>query len=285
MKEINQEGFALMIKYILLFIVICAFLIYMTIKDYQKSSINITENILLAYYYNAHMRGIFFNILSKINGIYYDASKLCPLTLSQSYIDTIIKYSYELRKNFRYFNEYYINYNIQIGKSFNKIFQEKKFFILKGFFEERPYYSNYCRELEYLIYEIYLINVTKTPEFDSDVQNFLFYQKDSNKREKVNTNYIKLLYYMTINSEYTFKNCFNELNNEIYLTYRKYIKKINILYYILEIGGILLYLLFFSLIMIYLYFSNKIIIKNIIFLFLEFDEKFDKNYDKKRNKN
>ena len=37
-------------------------------------------------------------------------------------------------------------------------------------------------------------------------------------------------------------------------------------------------------IMFYLYFSNKIIIKNIIFLFLDIDEKFDKNYDKKRNK-
>ena len=36
--------------------------------------------------------------------------------------------------------------------------------------------------------------------------------------------------------------------------------------------------------MLYLYFSNKIIIKNIIFLFLDIDEKFDKNYDKKRNK-
>ena len=285
MKDINQEGFILMIKYILLFILICIFIIYMTLIDYQKNSLNITENILLAYYYNVHMRGIFFNTLSKINGIYYDASKLVPLTLSQSYIDTIIQYSYELRKNYRYFTEYFINYNVQIGKSFNTLFQEKKFYMLKGFFQEIPYYSNYCREYEYLIYEIRSINVTKTPEFDSDVKNFLFYKKDNNKREKVYTNYIRLLYYMTINYEYTFKNCINEINNEIYLSYKNYFKKIITIYYILESGGILLYLLFFILIMIYLYYSNMIIIKNIIFLFLDFEDKFEQNYDIKRNKN
>ena len=284
-KEINQERFILIIKYILLFIIICIFIVYMTLIDYQVVSINITENILLSFYYNSHVRVIFFNALSKINGIYYDASRLTPLTLSSSYIDAIRQYSDELRKNFHSFNQYYINYNLQIGKTFNLIFEEKEFYILKGLFKEIPYKSNYCIEIEYLIYNVRLINVTKSVEYEKDVQNFLFFENKDNTKEKVYTSYIRLLHYMTMNYEYSYKKIFDEINEEIYLSYKDYIKKSNIIYFFLEIGGFLLYLVFLIFILIYFYYSNTIIIKNIIFLFLDFDnEKYDANYLKKINK-
>ena len=56
----------------------------------------------------------------------------------------------------------------------------------------------------------------------------------------------------------------------------------NFKYYTLEFIGLVLYLIFFVIILIYLYHSNIIIIKNIIFLFLDFTEE---HYSKNRNTN
>ena len=56
----------------------------------------------------------------------------------------------------------------------------------------------------------------------------------------------------------------------------------NIKYYVLEFNGLALYIIFFAVILIYLYHSNIIIIKNIIFLFLDFTEE---HYSKNRNAN
>ena len=62
-----------------------------------------------------------------------------------------------------------------------------------------------------------------------------------------------------------YKSIFSEIDYEILDSYNRYIKKSNLEYYALEIGGIVLYLSFFITICIYFYNSNMIIIKNIIF--------------------
>ena len=73
----------------------------------------------------------------------------------------------------------------------------------------------------------------------------------------------------------TYKQIYDEINEEIVKSYYYITKKGTIINYILEIGSLVLYLFFFICCFVYLYYSNIIIIRNIIFLFLDFSNSSD----------
>jgi hypothetical protein len=77
-KDINKERFIFIIKSLLLIITIVRLIIYIIIIYYQKKSIKIIEQILLAFYYNNHIKGVIFNVFSKINGLYQEMSGIMP---------------------------------------------------------------------------------------------------------------------------------------------------------------------------------------------------------------
>ena len=270
--EINKERFILIIKIILIFIIIFIFIVHTYIIYFQRNSINIIEKITLASFYNSHIRGNFFNILSKMNGVYHDISGICPINLSSSHFKAMKEYAEELRNNYNYFRNYFIEYHLKLGESMDILYKNYIFKIIKGYWKESDFNSDYSIEMEYLIYLIHLINDQWSPEFESDIKHFLFYKGPKNLKERVYTNFMRTLFYMTVNYDFSFKEIFNEINKLIGKSYSDFISKSNIIYYSLEISGLLLYLIFFFTIFIFLYNSNMIIIKNIIFLFLDFSE-------------
>ena len=277
-NEINKKQFIFIIKLILSIIILIIFIIYLLIIYYQGISINVNENILLTYFYNAHTRDVIQNIYSKLIAIFHDLSGIIPSSLSSSYKAGIMSYSPILRENYHFFNIYFLNYNMAIGHSFNLIYEKTIFFKLRGQWKEIPYISEYSSELDFIIHSIYLIDVDFNDKLTSDLNNFLFYKEKVNSQDKVYTSFIKLLFYFCLNYEYAYKNIFIEINDEIYSSYNEYTKKSMNLYYLLEIGGLIFYLVFFITVLIYLYFSNLIIIKNLIFLFIDFsEEQFQKN--------
>ena len=280
-QEINKEKFIFVIKFALSIIIIFIFIIYLLIIYYQGILINTTEKIVLSYYYNSHTKDILEDTLSKLNGIFNDVSGVNPQKISDGYTESIIYFSYILRENYHYFKKYFLDYNIDVGHNFNVIYDKKIFYRLKGFCKEFSYYSQYSEEIDYLIHNIRSINATYSPEFQKDVSNFLFFDEQNDSKEKINSSFVKLLYYLNINIDESYKEIFSDIKKEIYSAYVSFIRKSNIIYYILEIGGLFFYLIFFFMIMIYLYISNNIIIKNIIFLFLDISEEHylkNKNY-------
>jgi len=281
-KQINRERFIFIIKSILTIITILIFIVYILIIYIQGMTINTTKKILLAFYYNTHTRDIIQDTLSKLNGIYIDSSGINPNKISYSYKKIIIEYSKILREKYHYFNKYFLEYNLEIGHDFKTIYEEQVFYRLKGFWKETPYYSKYSSEIDFLIHVISSINITDSPELQSDLKNFLFFNGKYNAKEKVYTSFIKLLYYLTVNFENSYKKIFNKINEEVYSAYIGFLSTNNFKYYLLEFIGLALYLIFFVVILIYLYHSNIIIIKNIIFLFLDFTEE---HYSKNRNTN
>ena len=277
--EINKKKFIFIIKLTLSIIIFCIFIIYLLIIYYQSISINVNETILLTYFYNAHTRDVIQNIYSKLIAIFHDCSGIIPSSLSSSYQAGILSYSPILRENYHFFNDYFLKYNMAIGHSFNLIYENKIFFKLRGQWKEIPYSTKYSSELDFIIHILCLIDVKlDDPGMKSDLNNFLFYKEKKDSTDKVYSSFNKLLYYFCINYEYSYKNIFIEINDEIYNSYHVYTKKSMTLYYILEIGGLILYLVFFITVLIYLYYSNLIIIKNLIFLFIDFsEEQFPKN--------
>ena len=141
------------------------------------------------------------------------------------------------------------------------------------------YESEYSSELDFIIYNIFsFISMDiNSIEAQKDFDNFLFL-KGRTKNEKIYTPFIKVLYYLCLNYKLIYKDLFIEISDSIYDSYEKYVNKSVRKYILLEILGLLLYIAFFITCIIFLYNSNNIIIKNIIFLFIDFSEKqFNKN--------
>ena len=86
-----------------------------------------------------------------------------------------------------------------------------------------------------------------------------------------------MLYYFCANYEFFYKEYFLIFEKTIYASYKNYIESKLIIYTSLEILGLIFYIFFYFSINIFLYYSNEIIIKNLIFLFLDFSED-GKNY-------
>ena len=279
-NDINKEKFIFIISSISVLILVIIIILYIIIIYFNRNSINIIEKIVLCYYYNEHIRAYYLNILSKINGLYHDKSGISPFELSNSHLNKIKDFANELRNKYHFFNNYFTDYNLDLGHSFNIIYHRIKFVDLKGLWKEILFSSQYSIEMEYIIYLIYLINDIDSKEFEIDINNFLFYKISKNLNKRIYTYYIKVLFYMTVNYEFSFKTIFNEINSEIFTSYRNYIDKCNTFNNSLEITSCFLYIIFFFSVSIYLYNFNSTILNNIIFFFVDFNED---NYDKINN--
>ena len=275
--DINKDQFILIIK-LLLFIIITGILIlYILNMILQRKSINIIEKILLTFYFSAETKNIILNIFSKLLGSFHDMSGLINnnSTLSDTNKDNILVYANELRKYYHDFNKYYIEYNLEMDHSFQLIYENKKFYKLRGKWREILYDSEYCSELDFIIHSIFLIESNDNPETIKDVNTFMFYQNRTDREEKIRSSFIRLIFYFSINYELTYKNIYEKINSDIYSSYNYHSKKGTAINYLLEFGSLLLYLFFFICCFIYLYYSNLIILKNIIFLFLDFSQDLD----------
>ena len=69
---------------------------------FQENAINITEAILLSYYYNTCTRGIMLKIYSELNGIFHDISGINNQNIVVNE-DALIEHSNNLRRKFFYF--------------------------------------------------------------------------------------------------------------------------------------------------------------------------------------
>ena len=284
-KQINKDKFISIIKWILSIIIACILMIFILIIKFQKNLLNISHKILNAYFYNYNARDMILNIHSELLQIYFEYSDLIENTLLneseyQTQLYTIISM---LKDDFHEFNIYFNNYNLETGHNLNILYKKRKFKKLRGFWQEFEYESIFSSELDFIIYNIYKINVTNriSPLTQTDFKHFLFFKDRKDDRIKPNTSYIRLLYYLCVNYEFVYKDIFIEIANEIYYVFRHQIFNKR-RFIIIESSGFLFYILFYIIISFYLYYSNEIIIKNIIFLFLDFSEKY---YEKSRANN
>ena len=279
--KINKDRFISIIKFILSIIIIFILVINLTITEFQKSLAEIMEDNLLAYYYNLFTRDLVIGVQSSLLYIYYD-KLFFGANLQNDVINRYIlgNLTTQLKEKYHNFTEFFFEYNLDIDHDFNLIYKKEQFVKLRGFWQRYTFESKYSSELDFIIYNIFssLSLDFNSNEIKKDFDNFLFLRGQTKKREKINTPFIKVLYYLCLNYELVYRDLFTKISESIYDSYKTYINK-NINYYIfLEIFALLLYILFFVTAIIFLYNSNNIIIKNIIFLFLDFSEKhYEKN--------
>ena len=288
-KYINKVEFIRIIKFILSFIIIFIIVIYLILINFQKYLIEKLELILLAYYYNLFTKNILITIYSILLNTYYDFFILENLDISNDYY-ILYLLGNELKGRYHNYTIYFYDYNSVIDHDLNIIFKKKNFTKLRGYWEEIIYESKYSSELDYIIYNILAYNPYEFLSYDNyiDLQNFLFFKNRVETKEKINCVFVKLLYYICANHEFVYKDLFKEIEDTIYNSYKTFVN-INLKILLsLELIGLFLYIIFFITVFFYLYFSNTIIIKNIIFLFLDYnleenDEKTKISYNNKIN--
>ena len=279
--KINKDKLILSIKIILSLTILCIIILYIIINNIKGTIRVLIKEILLTYFYNGHTRDTFININSKLLQIYYDYFGLTHSELSnpETYQSDIYNLSNSLKDNFHNFTQSYLNYNLLIGHSFNSLFKARQFKRLKGYWQEIKYESDFSTEMNYIIYNIYIIDIAGGTSVESkiDFEHFFNFKEGTAIKEKIYTTFIRILYYFCVNLQ-NYQIIFKEIDDEIYGSYKVYLTSKMILYISLGILQILLYIFFFIVIIYYLYYCNEIIFKNIVFLFMDLSEKeYDKN--------
>ena len=282
-KKINKTKFISIIKLILTITIICILIISIILISFQNNLLRNMELILLAYFYNLFTKNLLLGIHSIFIHTYYDLYIFKNPDFSNDY-RIIRSLGLELKERYHNFTVYFFNYNLEIGKDFNLIYNKKNFTKIRGFWKSIEYESQYSTEFDFVLYNILSLNSTDflKPEIQIDFENFLFFQGEKKEKEKINSQFINILYYLCENYEFVYKDLYKEIEDSIYNSYMEFYDSKIKLSTSLEIIEILFYAIFFITIIFFLLFSNSIIIKNIIFLFLDFSEK---NYDKNKGKN
>ena len=284
-KQINKDKFIAIIKLALSIIITCILIIFILIVKFQMNLLKMSHKILNAYFYNYNVRDMILNIHSELLQIYFEYSDLIENSLMEEseYQTQLLTMISLLKDNFHEFSNYFNSYNLETGHNLNILYKKRKFIKLKGFWQEFEYESLYSSELDFIIYNIFRINVTNriSPAAQTDFKHFLFFKDRKDDRIKPNTAYIRLLYYLCVNYEFVYKDIFIGIANEIFDFFKNKIYN-KATFIIIESSGFIFYILFYIIISFYLYYSNEIIIKNIIFLFLDFSEKY---YEKSKSNN
>ena len=285
-KIINKDKFIYIIKWILSIIIICILIIYFVLIFFQQYIINISRNILYAYYYNSRTRDSMLYIHSILLNVYYEYSGLVDNTKvsPQKYQELFISLSHLLKENYYNFYDYYFYYNIDMNLDFNLLYNKKNVTKLRGYWEETSYVTQLIDEIEIVIYKLTSIKILDniSEEMKTDLKKFLFFKNGKETQEKIYTSFIKTMYYFSANYESFYKEIFKEFDKGIYNSYKSYIEMLMSIYIVLEILGLLFFVMFFFANIYYLYNSNEIIIKNVIFLFLDYSE--EKKKEKKSKK-
>ena len=276
-NKINSIKLIRLIKYVLSIICIIVLIIYIIILEYQENNIELIHMTFQCYYYNLYSKNIILHFQTVIIEKFYDLAMLNnTFTTEDDYKFVIKGITPILKEGFHYFTSLYYSYNLVIGYNLNLMFKKRDYRKLGGFWEEIIYPSEYPTEMDSVIYNIYsILEVDENyNEIMSDVHNFLF-KKGIEKRDnktRVYSTFIKLVYYFDVNYEFTWSYIFDSVDKTILNNYKEYVNFKLKSYYALEVIGLAFIIVFYTISLVYLYYTNSIIIKNIIFLFLDFTE-------------
>ena len=286
-EKINKDQFLYIIRVILFALIVIILIIYILIVIFVIKTTYTSEKIFLSYLYNLQTKNNMLNIYFKLLQIYYNHANLVNNSISNNdeFQDTIEMYSLLLKDVYHNFTNYFYEYNLNNKHGLNIIYQKRSFFKLRSFWREINYESDYQSESDYIIYNLFNLNMRMqfNEKAKKELNYFMFFKQRKDYAERQTTKLIRLLYYFISNYEFSYKKIFDDIKEVIYNSFLNYIKFHEYIYIILEISVTILFILFYVNVLIFLYYSNEIIIKNIIFIFLDFSE--DLNNKNKDNNN
>ena len=222
--KINKDKFILIIRIISSIIVFLILLIYIIIIILEISSINVYEKILIAFYYNFYTRDLMLGVISVLLYNYYH-SYILEQKEELNEIDNhylLTNLTHMLNDKYHNFTESFFDYNLAINSDFNLIYKKRNFMKLRGYWQVVEYESKFSSEMDYVIFNIFQLDKTFNNNDKIDFENFLFFKGAKKSKERVKSTFIKLLYSLSANAEFTSKYILMILRSQ-YIIHIKYI--------------------------------------------------------------
>ena len=285
-EKINKNKFILIIKIILSSIIVSIIIINIILMHLINYMNNVIDITVCSFFYNLHAKNIIIYINSILLQVFYDYSHLTLNNLNEEndFQNLIYIYTSDLQQNFHNFTTFYILEKNFLNSDVTLLYKKDTFYKIRLFWKETKFISDYTIDGDFLNYYLYAVNITnakgREPEFIQDLNNYFFYKETKDTQEKTNTIFIRLLYYISNNYQFVYRRFYLLFEEDTYNDYKIYARKAMIIYKILDILVIFLYFICYIVVISFLFYSNQIIIKNVIFLFLDFNEDSSLNKEK-----
>ena len=180
-KTINKDKFISIIKWSLSIIIICILLLFILTINFQIKITSLIHIIINSYFFHYNVRDLTLHVHSELLKIYYEDFGIVenPFSRDSQYQFELQRIIIKLKDNYHDFNSYFNIYNLGIGHDIDIIYKKRNFTKLRGYWQEIEYESIYSSEIDFIIYNIFKINLTNSNSSlaKADVKNFLFFKE------------------------------------------------------------------------------------------------------------
>ena len=250
---------------------------------YQTNLVTVFDNIFNAIYYNYYQRAQFISVNTIILSMFYqildissDADDIKDKKEVLGFLGDNIRNSRVL------FINSFMDCQIELNENFTKLYEPFVSNKITVNWKNNIFINDYRTKTALILVEIYDAvnndsNDSEKDKFDCEnmvLENYL-------KRDKINIpvegHFITLVYYFVYNYETGLFQFFKNLESSFNESVQKFSKNTKIINIILEMIIMLFFLLFFFINVYFLIQNNKYMFKNILYMFIDFTQ--DKNYD------
>ena len=276
------------VTFFVIVILTSLFIVYVYILVYQKNMVSSNRRSFMMYYYNFYQRDMLNELYSCIFSSYFHYMNLTNYTdimKEQDYIDLLSQNSDLFQDGYHQFYEVYITYKSKENGPIHLIFDKQKIYKIASYFTYIEYDSEYTLEAEYISFTSKLSSMTDLIEdivTDSKVLFLGKFLEEPYSENKTNTYYIRTLYYLCKNYYTLFYKIFEDLESEVTLEFTALSNKSKITYLALELLGFCIILLFFVIVLIFLHQTNQAIFRNILNMYIDFNQKDNFSYKNKK---
>lgn len=268
---------------LIFFLTICILILLITCIitfNYQTNLVTIFDNIFNAIYYNYYQRAQFISVNTMILSMFYQVLNIS----SQHDIEEkqeVLKFLGKNIENSRIlFINSFMNFQIELNADVTKLYEPFVSNKITVNWENKAFVNDYRTKTALILNDMYDVVFSEINDKDKlDCENLLLehYLKIDRKNTPVYGNFVGLIYYFVFNYETGLFKFFKNLESSFYDSLDKYSKKTKINNFILEIIITLFFLIFFFINLYFLIQNNKYMFKNILYMFIDFTQ--DKNYD------
>ena len=268
---------------LIFFLTICILILLITCIitfNYQSNLVNIFDNIFNAIYYNYYQRAQFISVHTMILSMFYQVLNISSQhDISEK--QEVLKFLGKNIENSRIlFINAFMEFQIELNEDVTMLYEPFVSNKITVNWENKVFVNDYRTKTALILNDLYDVVFSEINDKDGiDCENLLLehYLDIDRKNTPVNGNFIKLIYYFVFNYETGLFKFFKNLESSFYNSLDRYSRKTKINNYILEIIITLFFLIFFFINLYFLIQNNKYMFKNILYMFIDFTQ--DKNYD------
>ena len=186
--------------------------------------------------------------------------------------------------SFHTFYQNYVKYRFVLGKDLSTLYESFNVSRIAVYWDEYVISTNYLKEAENIVY-VSILGSTQDDNRNIKTDAEIFFNASYNNlwgsKKKIESAYIRVLYYLCKNYQGPYSTFFRTIQNEIQDSFNSYSKRGDTIYISIETLGLIKNFVVIIIVIYFLFQTNKAIFKNLVNLFIDFTQ--DGEYNFKNN--